>query len=125
MEVVELTSFPSISTQLNPTQPGDRVQIVGIYRALPSKRGGSTSGVFKCVLLRMVLVVLCAVCVPFVCRFELPCVALVFCSATAMAKPQAACAVPVNVCCPASVHAGRYCSQTQCDSWRRKSRCHR
>ncbi|EGD72580.1 hypothetical protein PTSG_04316 [Salpingoeca rosetta] len=32
-------------------KPGDRVQIVGIYRALPNKRGGTTSGVFRTVLL--------------------------------------------------------------------------
>eukprot|EP01147_Barroeca_monosierra_P000512 gene512-3838_t len=32
-------------------KPGDRVQIVGIYRALPSKRNGTTSGVFRTVLL--------------------------------------------------------------------------
>jgi DNA replicative helicase MCM subunit Mcm2 (Cdc46/Mcm family) len=32
-------------------KPGDRVQITGIYRALPSRRGGTTSGVFKTVIL--------------------------------------------------------------------------
>ena len=33
------------------TKPGDRVRITGIYRALPSKTGGSTSGIFRTVLL--------------------------------------------------------------------------
>ncbi|XP_017154896.1 DNA replication licensing factor Mcm3 [Drosophila miranda] len=32
-------------------KPGDRVQIVGSYRCLPSKRGGYTSGTFRTVLL--------------------------------------------------------------------------
>lgn len=32
-------------------KPGDRVQIIGVYRALPSKSNGSTSGVFRTVLL--------------------------------------------------------------------------
>ncbi|XP_014290776.1 DNA replication licensing factor Mcm3 [Halyomorpha halys] len=32
-------------------KPGDRVQIVGIYRCLPDKRGGFTTGVFRTVLL--------------------------------------------------------------------------
>lgn len=29
-------------------KPGDRVQIVGTYRALPNKSNGTTSGVFRC-----------------------------------------------------------------------------
>eukprot|EP00051_Salpingoeca_urceolata_P035650 m.30792 g.30792 ORF g.30792 m.30792 type:complete len:944 (+) comp9555_c0_seq1:108-2939(+) len=33
------------------TKPGDRVQIVGIYRSLASKKQGSTSGVFKTVVI--------------------------------------------------------------------------
>jgi len=32
-------------------KPGDRVRLVGVYRALPSKSNGGTSGVFKTVLL--------------------------------------------------------------------------
>ncbi|KAM9307811.1 maternal DNA replication licensing factor mcm3 [Gastrophryne carolinensis] len=32
-------------------KPGDRVQIVGIYRCLPSKQGGYTSGTFRTILL--------------------------------------------------------------------------
>ncbi|XP_053323425.1 maternal DNA replication licensing factor mcm3 [Spea bombifrons] len=32
-------------------KPGDRVQIVGIYRCLPSKQGGFTSGTFRTILL--------------------------------------------------------------------------
>ena len=32
-------------------KPGDRVAIVGIYRALPSKSQGATSGIFKSVLI--------------------------------------------------------------------------
>ena len=32
-------------------KPGDRVAIIGIYRALPSKSQGSTSGLFKSVLI--------------------------------------------------------------------------
>ncbi|CAJ0930704.1 unnamed protein product [Ranitomeya imitator] len=32
-------------------KPGDRVQIVGVYRCLPSKQGGFTSGTFRTILL--------------------------------------------------------------------------
>ncbi|XP_069477078.1 maternal DNA replication licensing factor mcm3-like [Ambystoma mexicanum] len=32
-------------------KPGDRVQIVGIYRCLPSKQGGFTSGTFRTIML--------------------------------------------------------------------------
>ncbi|KAM8966436.1 maternal DNA replication licensing factor mcm3 isoform 2-T2 [Pelodytes ibericus] len=32
-------------------KPGDRVQIVGVYRCLPSKQGGYTSGTFRTILL--------------------------------------------------------------------------
>jgi len=32
-------------------KPGDRVQIVGIYRCLPNKQGGFTSGTFRTILL--------------------------------------------------------------------------
>eukprot|EP00049_Salpingoeca_infusionum_P019107 m.360245 g.360245 ORF g.360245 m.360245 type:complete len:939 (-) comp18941_c0_seq1:97-2913(-) len=32
-------------------KPGDRIQLFGIYRALPSKRNGTTSGVFRTALL--------------------------------------------------------------------------
>ncbi|XP_053570978.1 maternal DNA replication licensing factor mcm3 [Bombina bombina] len=32
-------------------KPGDRVQIIGIYRCLPSKQGGFTSGTFRTILL--------------------------------------------------------------------------
>ncbi|XP_077989716.1 zygotic DNA replication licensing factor mcm3-like [Glandiceps talaboti] len=32
-------------------KPGDRVQIIGIYRCLPSKKGGYTSGTFRTILL--------------------------------------------------------------------------
>lgn len=32
-------------------KPGDRVQMVGIYRCLPGKQGGFTSGSFKTVLI--------------------------------------------------------------------------
>nr|DBA24328.1 TPA: hypothetical protein GDO54_012001 [Pyxicephalus adspersus] len=32
-------------------KPGDRVQIVGIYRCLPSKQGGYTSGTFRTIML--------------------------------------------------------------------------
>jgi DNA replication licensing factor MCM3 len=32
-------------------KPGDRVAIVGVYRALPSKSQGQTSGLFKAVLI--------------------------------------------------------------------------
>ncbi|XP_014249456.1 DNA replication licensing factor MCM3 isoform X2 [Cimex lectularius] len=32
-------------------KPGDRVQIVGLYRCLPAKQGGFTSGIFRTVLL--------------------------------------------------------------------------
>lgn len=32
-------------------KPGDRVAIIGIYRALPSKSQGSTSGIFKSILI--------------------------------------------------------------------------
>ncbi|XP_040210056.1 maternal DNA replication licensing factor mcm3 [Rana temporaria] len=32
-------------------KPGDRIQIVGIYRCLPSKQGGYTSGTFRTILL--------------------------------------------------------------------------
>ena len=32
-------------------QPGDRVQIIGNYRCLPSKRSGYTTGTFRTVLL--------------------------------------------------------------------------
>nr|WCZ58669.1 DNA replication licensing factor MCM3 [Seculamonas ecuadoriensis] len=32
-------------------KPGDRIQVVGVYRALPNRRGGSTNGVFRTVLL--------------------------------------------------------------------------
>lgn len=32
-------------------KPGDRIQVIGTYRCLPSKRGGYTSGIFKTVLL--------------------------------------------------------------------------
>jgi len=32
-------------------KPGDRVQILGIYRCLPSKQGGFTSGTFRTILL--------------------------------------------------------------------------
>lgn len=28
-------------------KPGDRVQIVGVYRCLPAKQGGFTSGAFR------------------------------------------------------------------------------
>lgn len=28
-------------------KPGDRVQIIGIFRCLPSKQGGFTSGTFR------------------------------------------------------------------------------
>jgi len=28
-------------------KPGDRIQVVAVYRALPNKQGNSTSGVFK------------------------------------------------------------------------------
>lgn len=28
-------------------KPGDRVQIVGVYRCLPAKQGGFTSGTFR------------------------------------------------------------------------------
>ena len=34
-----------------PSQPGDRVQIIGNYRCLPSKRSGYTTGTFRTVLL--------------------------------------------------------------------------
>ncbi|XP_075684451.1 maternal DNA replication licensing factor mcm3 isoform X1 [Rhinoderma darwinii] len=33
------------------SKPGDRVQIVGVYRCLPSKQGGFTSGTFRTILL--------------------------------------------------------------------------
>lgn len=29
-------------------KPGDRVQLVGVYRCLPAKQGGFTSGTFRC-----------------------------------------------------------------------------
>lgn len=29
-------------------KPGDRVQIIGTYRCLPGKKGGFTSGTFRC-----------------------------------------------------------------------------
>ena len=32
-------------------KPGDRISVVGIYRALPSKNGGETLGFFKSVIL--------------------------------------------------------------------------
>ena len=32
-------------------QPGDRVQIVGVYRVLPNKSNGGTSAVFRSVFL--------------------------------------------------------------------------
>lgn len=32
-------------------KPGDRVQVVGYYRCLPSKQGGYTAGTFRCVLI--------------------------------------------------------------------------
>ncbi|XP_066532620.1 MCM3 minichromosome maintenance deficient 3 (S. cerevisiae), like [Hoplias malabaricus] len=32
-------------------KPGDRVQVVGVYRCLPAKQGGFTSGTFKTILL--------------------------------------------------------------------------
>ncbi|KAM4705528.1 maternal DNA replication licensing factor mcm3 [Rhinophrynus dorsalis] len=32
-------------------KPGDRVQIIGIYRCLPSKQGGFTSGTFRTIML--------------------------------------------------------------------------
>ena len=32
-------------------KPGDRIAIIGIYRALPSKTAGSTSGIFKSILI--------------------------------------------------------------------------
>ncbi len=32
-------------------KPGDRVQIVGVYRALPNRSGGSSSGMFRSVLI--------------------------------------------------------------------------
>lgn len=32
-------------------KPGDRVQIIGVYRCLPSKQGGITNGIFRTVLL--------------------------------------------------------------------------
>lgn len=41
-----------------PTQPGDRVQIVGTYRCLPFKRSGYTSGTFRTVLLACNVIVL-------------------------------------------------------------------
>ena len=28
-------------------KPGDRVQVIGTYRCLPSKKGGFTSGTFR------------------------------------------------------------------------------
>ena len=40
----------SLSLSLN-CQPGDRVQIIGNYRCLPSKRSGYTTGTFRTVLL--------------------------------------------------------------------------
>ncbi|RXG57724.1 Maternal DNA replication licensing factor mcm3 [Armadillidium vulgare] len=36
---------------VNKCKPGDRVQIVGIYRCLPNKQGSFTSGTFKTILL--------------------------------------------------------------------------
>ena len=45
---------PSISpcfSLLVLSQPGDRVQIIGNYRCLPSKRSGYTTGTFRTVLL--------------------------------------------------------------------------
>lgn len=44
-----LTLF-SLSPSFN-SQPGDRVQIIGNYRCLPSKRSGYTTGTFRTVLL--------------------------------------------------------------------------
>ncbi|OQR68674.1 DNA replication licensing factor Mcm3-like [Tropilaelaps mercedesae] len=32
-------------------KPGDRVQVIGVYRCLPSKQGGVTNGIFRTVLL--------------------------------------------------------------------------
>ena len=53
----EITSLflPSLSFSLFLSiflsQPGDRVQIIGNYRCLPSKRSGYTTGTFRTVLL--------------------------------------------------------------------------
>lgn len=33
------------------SQPGDRVQVIGIYRCLPFKKGGYTSGAFRTVVI--------------------------------------------------------------------------
>ncbi|EDQ85343.1 uncharacterized protein MONBRDRAFT_38861 [Monosiga brevicollis MX1] len=39
-------------------KPGDRVQIMGLYRAMPNKAGGSTTGVFRTVMLANNVVIL-------------------------------------------------------------------
>ena len=35
----------------NTLQPGDRVQVIGVYRCLPFKKGGYTSGAFRTVVI--------------------------------------------------------------------------
>lgn len=37
-------------------KPGDRIQIIGTFRCLPSKRGGYTSGTFRLVVYAALLV---------------------------------------------------------------------
>ena len=44
-------SIPVYFSLLVLSQPGDRVQIIGNYRCLPSKRSGYTTGTFRTVLL--------------------------------------------------------------------------
>ena len=43
---------------LSPYQPGDRVQVVGTYRCLPSKRQGYTAGTFRTILIACNVIVL-------------------------------------------------------------------
>lgn len=37
----------SVDDLVDKVKPGDRVQIVGVYRCLPAKQGGFTSGTFR------------------------------------------------------------------------------
>ena len=48
----------TLTAKLSPYQPGDRVQVVGTYRCLPSKRQGYTAGTFRTILIACNVIVL-------------------------------------------------------------------